>query len=98
MTSRIIECMPDQRTKQTDFSDAMRTLTGTGFKLYSYLWNMAELENGRSVFQLCEKDACIATGIAHRTYYDAVKELTDRGFIKPKEGKQRYFIFNGKGT
>ena len=97
MISKVIECAID-RTKQHDnTAAAMKVLTGAGFRLYSYLCSMAELEGGKSVFQLCQEDVSEYTGMGIRTYFDAVKDLTDKGFIVPKAGKRRYFLFDGAG-
>lgn len=97
MVSKIIECDVNKTTKQESISAAMKELSRAGFRLYSYLWSMAELEDGKAVFQLCAEDVCTFTGMGERTYYTAVEDLTDHGYIKPKAGKKRYYLFDGLG-
>lgn len=96
MISKVIECSIDRTAQHDNHAAAMRVLTGAGFRLYSYLCNMAELEGGKSVFQLCQEDVSEYTGMSKRTYFEAVKNLTDKGYIIPKAGKRRYFLFDGK--
>ena len=96
MTSRIIECDTTNAERHASASAAMQTLTGAGFRLYAYLCSMAELEGGKAIFQLCAEDVCQYTGLCVRSYNSAVKDLTDHGYITPKEGKRRYYLFSGK--
>lgn len=97
MTSKIIECTISREKQHDNISEAMKKLTGAGFRLYSYLFSMAELEEGRTIFQLLQDDVCAYTGLSARSYYTAVNDLTKNGYIKPKTGKRRYFLFDGTG-
>lgn len=92
----VIECNVDTSRKQKQFSTAMNKLTGAGFRMYTYLWNMAELENGCTIFEPCKSDICTYVGFCSRSYYIAMNDLIEKGFIKQKTGKQRYFLFDGK--
>lgn len=94
--SKTIECETKQGIKQDDISKAMKGLTSAGFRLYSYLENMAELDGGHTVFQLCVKDVCTFTGFSERTYHLAVNDLISHDYLKPKEGKKHCFLFDGK--
>lgn len=96
MISKIIECDTTNAESLASASAAMQELTGAGFRLYTYLCSMSELEGGKAIFQLCAKDVCEYTGLCARSYNSAVKDLTDHGYIKPKEGKRRYYLFSGK--
>jgi len=93
----VIECKIDTSKKREQYSDAMKRLTSAGFRMYTYLWNMAELENGHTIFEPCKSDVCAYAGFCSRSYYMAMRDLIDNGFIKLKTGKQRYFLFNGMG-
>lgn len=96
-TSRIIDCNINQEQQHKDASIAMQELTIAGFRLYSYLCSMAQLEGGRSIFQLCQDDVCEYTGMSADRYYCGVRDLEKHGYIKPKAGKRRYYLFNGRG-
>lgn len=93
----IVESKIVQSKKHTDIPAAMRKLTGNGFRLYSYLWNMAELENGHSILQLFCNDVCEYTGMCQRSFYLAVEDLTKHNYLKQKPGKRLYYLFNGRG-
>ena len=96
MSSRVIDCCIKNTGRHESASAAMKVLTGAGFRLYSYLCNMAELEGGRSVFQLCPDDICQYTGLCERAYYQGFNNLIEHGYIRQKAGKRRYYLFNGE--
>lgn len=94
--SKTIVCETKQGIKQDEISKAMKELTSAGFRLYSYLENMVELDGGYTVFQLSAKDVCTFTGFSERTYHLAVKNLISHDYLKPKKGKKNCFLFDGK--
>lgn len=69
--------------------NAMRTLTGGGYKLWSYF---IDNKNDRS-FGLSHKSVGKLTGISKSTYDRAVKELIDNGYlIRYKDTNYYYFV------
>lgn len=94
----VIECKIDTSKKREQYPDAMKRLTSAGFRMYTYLWNMAELEGGHTIFEPCKSDICAYVGFCSRSYYMAMNDLIKNGFIKQKAGTQHFFLFDGKGN
>lgn len=61
--------------------EAMRKLTGTGFKMYIYL---CQNINGHTIY-FSGNDFCKATGLSSRTYILAKKELIEKHYLILRE-------------
>ena len=61
--------------------EAMRTLTHGALKLYLYL---GEFRNEEAGFYLSKQDAIRRVGITEKTYFNALKELKESGYLLPE--------------
>lgn len=78
-------------------SQAMKELSESGYKLYSYL---SKNLNGYE-FDLSRADTCNYTGISSKSYDRAVQELINKRFLIPCPGRSNHFDFyviGGDGT
>ena len=67
--------------------DAMRSLTGAGFKLYMYLCKNKD----NSVWALREKHALDSTGLSRNTYYKAMNDLKNQGYILESKNQMDFY-------
>ena len=58
--------------------DAMHNLSNSAFKLYIYLGNYRDMENG---IYLSKQDVLHFTNLSERSYFDAMKELKEKGYL-----------------
>lgn len=91
---KIVSCDTTQTPKGAN-SAAMNALTGVGYKLYSYLVDMATLNDGRDTFPLCWNDVCSYTGMSRQSYWAAVNELISVGYLKLTSKVKRLYSFDG---
>lgn len=71
----------------SEWQEASRTLRDSGFKLYLYLASNADGFD----LALSQKAFQEATGVKKTAYYDAIKELLNKGYLEEKQGN--IFIF-----
>lgn len=69
---------------------AAYTLTGNGFKLYYYLMNNA----AGFKLNLSSKDVSSRTGLKESSYYAAVKELTEKGYLVQPDPTVNNWVMN----
>lgn len=89
---KIIKCLTPQNEQQNNM-EAMKALTGNGYKLFSYLCDMARVGDGMTVFPLSAFDIEEYTGMGRHSYWIAVNELIEKGFIRRVD--RRLFLFDG---
>ena len=61
--------------------EAMRALTHGALKLYLYL---GEFRNEKAGFYLSKQDAIRRVGMTEKTYFNALKELKECGYLQPE--------------
>ena len=66
-----------------DMFDAMKDLTSSAFSVYMYCVS----NQNDYVFGLSNEDICENTGISPRSYSNAIKLLTEKGYIESKIGR-----------
>lgn len=68
---------------------AQTTLSHSAFRMYIYFGTFKELPDG---LNLSVKDATAKTGLSARSYYNALKELEEFGYIEPQSNDTYLFI------
>jgi hypothetical protein len=61
---------------------AMHELSNSAFKLYVYFGNYRDIDGG---IYLSKQDALHCTNLSERSYFDAVKELKEKGYLLKDE-------------
>lgn len=90
---KIIKCIIPPNEQQ-GHSEAMRALTGNGYKLFSYLCDMARVsDDGMAVFPLNADEVAEYTGMGRHSYLIAVNELIEACYITRE--KKRLYLFDG---
>ena len=87
---KIMECVAPQN-EQESHKEARKALTGNGYKLFSYLCDMARINDRMTVFPLSADDVAEYTGMGRHSYWIAVNELIEKGFIC-RTDKRTYFF------
>ena len=92
---RIVSCLVNPGEKDIR-SKAMRTLSGTGAKLFFYLLDMAEVEGGKAVFPLRWNDVCMYTGMSRCSFFIAFNEMANKGYLIQDSIRKYMYRFNGR--
>ena len=90
---RIIRCevLPGKNDKR----EAMQSLTGNGFRLYTYFLEMAGVNDGKALFPFRWADVCEYTGMCRNSCFAAINELIAKGYLMRSKGAGHEYVFNG---
>lgn len=69
---------PYNTYNRSSLQDAMHNLSYSALKLYLYLGNFRDLQQG---IYLSKQDALNTAGISEKSYFSAMKELKEKGYI-----------------
>ena len=70
---------------------AMLNLSNSALRLYIYLGNYRDMPDG---IYISKQDALHNTNISEKSYFSALKELKDKGYLIPDEwGNEDCYIF-----
>lgn len=81
---------PYNTYSRTALKDAMCNLSHSALKLYLYLGNYRDMENG---IYLSKQDALHSTNLSEKSYFSALKELKEKGYIAKDEWDNDAYIF-----
>ncbi len=81
---------PYNSYNRTALKDAMCNLSHSALKLYLYLGNYRDMENG---IYLSKQDALHSTNLSEKSYFSALKELKEKGYIAKDEWDNDNYIF-----
>ena len=81
---------PYNTYNRSSLKDAMCNLSHSALKLYLYLGNYRDMENG---IYLSKQDALHSTNLSEKSYFSALKELKEKGYIAKDEWDNDNYIF-----
>lgn len=81
---------PYNSYNRTALKDAICNLSHSALKLYLYLGNFRDMENG---IYLSKQDALHSTNLSEKSYFSAIKELKEKGYIVKDEWDNDNYIF-----